>query len=117
VVQETKVVITNFKVLYLHFCELLISEPETSQKEATVLTKTLKCMESPFFALVCWMVDISAHTCILQPFPQGGTDRQFTCTDGAGDGLFNKLVNSGEVGVGAIGLTSGGVSLVSSPIT
>jgi hypothetical protein len=41
----------------------------------------------------------------------------FTCAVGAGDGLFSRLVNSGEVGVGATGLTSGGTSVVSSPIT
>jgi hypothetical protein len=40
-----------------------------------------------------------------------------TCAVGAGDGLFSRLVNSGEVGVGATCLTSGGTSVLSSPIT
>jgi hypothetical protein len=40
-----------------------------------------------------------------------------TCAVGAGEGLFNRLVNSGEVGVGTTGFTSGGTSLVSSPVT
>jgi hypothetical protein len=41
----------------------------------------------------------------------------FTCAVGAGDGLFSRLVNSGEVGVGAACLTSEGTSVLSSPIT
>jgi hypothetical protein len=41
----------------------------------------------------------------------------FTCAVGAGDGLFSRLVNSGEVGVGATCFTSGGTSVLSSPIT
>jgi hypothetical protein len=40
-----------------------------------------------------------------------------TCAVGAGEGLFNRLVNSGEVGVGTTGFTSGGTSIVSSPVT
>jgi len=44
--------------------------------------------------------------------------RMEDCAVGAaGEGLFNRLVNSGEVGVGTTGFTSGGTSLVSSPVT
>ena len=56
---------------------------------------------------------ISEHACFTK---QSAVTT--TCAVGAaGEGLFNRLVNSGEVGVGTTGFTSGGTSLVSSPVT
>jgi hypothetical protein len=58
------------------------------------------------------MVAISDHDCLTKHNAVTST-----CAVGAGEGLFNRLVNSGEVGVGTTGFTSGGTSLVSSPVT
>ena len=56
---------------------------------------------------------ISEHACLAK---QSAVTT--TCAVGAaGEGLFSRLVNSGEVGVGTTGFTSGGTSMVSSPVT
>jgi len=58
-------------------------------------------------------VAISEHACLTKQ-----SVVTTTCAVGAaGEGLFNRLVNSGEVGVGTTGFTSGRTSLVSSPVT
>ena len=70
-------------------------------------------MDSPVFASVFFWLAISEHARLTK---QSAVTP--TCAVGAaGDGLFNRLVNSGEVGVGTTGFTSGGTSLVSSPVT
>jgi hypothetical protein len=87
-------------------------------------------MERPSDASEFHMADTTRHKRVLQHGPEiqiisallwrlseDTASRFFTCAVGAGDGLFSRLVNSGDVGVGATGLTSAGTSGVSSPIT
>jgi hypothetical protein len=77
-------------------------------EEASVLITAWKHTDSPIFR-----VAISEHACLTK---QNAVTT--TCAVGAaGEGLFNRLVKSGEVGVGTTGFTSGPTSLVSSPVT